>query len=102
MTDDLNISPMERLRALLAGVFLLSIVAAIAGLLPWWTVLAVLALAGFANSKLVALFYRRKGALFALSGLLYHQLYYLYSSAAFVYSWLLWKFTGSSPAPGKG
>jgi glycosyltransferase involved in cell wall biosynthesis len=102
MTDDLNISPKERLRALLAGVFALGIVAAVAGLVPWWTAVLLLALTGIANSKLVALFFRRKGLLFALSGLLFHQLYYLYSSAAFVYSWLLWKLSGNSPAPGKG
>jgi hypothetical protein len=62
------------------------ILAAVAGLLPWWTVLAVTAVVVWANRSLLALFYRRKGLLFAVMGLAFHQLYYLYSSAAFVYS----------------
>ena len=32
--------------------------------------------------------YRRKGLLFAIGGFAFHQLYYLYSSLAFVYSWI--------------
>ena len=103
MTDDLNVSPMERLRAGLAGVFALVILAALAGLMPWWCVPLVFGVIALANRKLVALFWHRKGLLFALAGLLFHQLYYLYSSAAFVYSWLEWKLIRrSSPLPGKG
>ncbi|MBT8116294.1 MAG: glycosyltransferase [Gammaproteobacteria bacterium] len=103
MTDDLNVSPMERLRAVLAGVFALVILAALAGLLSWWCVPLVFGVIALANRKLVALFWHRKGLLFALAGLLFHQLYYLYSSAAFVYSWLEWKLIRrSTPLPGKG
>jgi glycosyltransferase involved in cell wall biosynthesis len=103
MTDDLNVSTMERLRAGLAGTFLLIILATLAGLLPWWCVPLSLGATALANSKLVALFWRRKGLLFALAGLLFHQLYYLYSSAAFVYSWLEWKLLRrSTPLTGKG
>jgi glycosyltransferase involved in cell wall biosynthesis len=103
MTDDLNVSPMERLRAGLAGVFALVILAVLAGLLPWWCVPLLLGATALANRKLVTLFWRRKGSLFALAGLLFHQLYYLYSSAAFVYSWLEWKLVRrGSPLPGKG
>ena len=36
---------------------------------------------------MLRLFYRRK-VLFALGGLLFHQVYYLYSSAAFAWCWL--------------
>jgi glycosyltransferase involved in cell wall biosynthesis len=88
IVDDLNVSSSERLRAVLAGVLLLVFVAGLAGLLPWWSFLPVLAVAVYANKSLVSLFYRRKGLLFAAMGLLFHQLYYLYSSFAFVYSWL--------------
>lgn len=94
--DDLNTSPTERLRAVLAALFALCVFAALLGLLPWWApVLAVLA-TGFANGGLVGLFLRRKGPLFALMGLLFHQLYYLYSSFAFVFSWAEWKLSGAS------
>jgi len=103
MTDDLNISPMERMRAVLAGIFVLVMLAVPVGLLPWWSAPLILVIVALANHRLVALFYRRKGPLFALAGLLFHQLYYLYSSAAFVYSWLEWKVTGGTGAvPGKG
>lgn len=86
IVDDLNVSSMERLRAGLAGLLFLTMVTALAGFIPWWTVLMMLVLAGWANHSLVALFYRRKGLLFAAMGLAFHQLYYLYSSAAFVYT----------------
>ena len=102
MTDDLNVSPMERLRAVLAGVFVLVLVAAVFGLLPWWSSLVMLVVVAVASHKLFGLFLRRRGVLFALGGLLFHQLYYLYSSAAFVYSWLEWKISGNRPAADKG
>lgn len=86
VVDDLNVSSMERVRALLAGLFVLVIVAVVAGIAPWWTLPVMVALVAWANRSLLALFYRRKGLLFAAMGLAFHQLYYLYSSAAFVYS----------------
>jgi glycosyltransferase involved in cell wall biosynthesis len=96
IVDDLNVSTGERLRALLAGVLLLVFLAGLVGLLPWWSFLPVLAIAAYANRSLVTLFYRRKGLLFAIMGLLYHQLYYLYSSFAFVYSWLEYRVKGTA------
>lgn len=91
MTDDLNVSPMEQLRAALAGGLVLVVFAVLSGLLPWWSLLLLLAAVAIANRRLLMLFLRRKGVLFACAGLLFHQLYYLYSSAAFVYTWLEWK-----------
>ena len=41
-----------------------------------------------ANFGLVRIFNKRKGLLFALGGLLMHQLYYLYSSASFVWAFI--------------
>lgn len=95
IVDDLNVSSGERLRAALAGLLLLVLFAVVIGLLPWWVLLLVLAAAVFANWSLLSLFYRRKGLLFAISGLLFHQLYYLYSSFAFVYSWLEYRVRGT-------
>jgi GT2 family glycosyltransferase len=88
MVDDLNVSAGERMRAALAGVFLLALIAVTAGWLHWWTALAMAAWVSVANRNLAALFYRRKGVLFAVGGLIFHQLYYLYSSVAFAYCWL--------------
>ncbi len=88
MVDDLNVSSQERLRAALAGVLVLVALAVILGWLPWWTLAVAVGVVFYANRELFKLFYRRKGLGFALAGLAFHQLYYLYSSAAFVYSWL--------------
>lgn len=91
LIDDLNTGPAERLRALLAGVFALALVAAVFGMVGWWMPIVLLAAAGFANRGLFSLFLNRKGLVFALMGLLFHQLYYLYSGFAFVFSWAEWK-----------
>jgi hypothetical protein len=40
---------------------------------------------------LFALFLRRNGFLFAVGGLLFHQLYYLYSTAAYCWGWAVTK-----------
>ncbi len=86
--DDLNVSRMERLRAGLAGVFLLTLLAVFTGWLPWWTIIILAGGLALSNRSLFSLFYRTKGLLFAIKSLGFHQLYYLYSSFAFVYSWL--------------
>jgi len=85
MEDDLNVSNQERLRAALAGVFFLCIAATIAGLLPWWSNALMAVVVVLVNRKLFSLFLKRKGIMFALMGIGFHQIYYLYSSAAFVY-----------------
>lgn len=94
ITNDLNVSTSERLKAILAGLLALSIVPAAAGFVSWWLPVGLLLAAGLSNYKVVRLFYRRRGPIFALGGLLMHQLYYLYSSAAFV--WALIRFRLSS------
>lgn len=86
--DDLNITWEERLRAGLAGLTGIALAGAAAGQLAWWpAAAAALAVAGV-NRQLFAFFRRRKGSGFALRAVLFHQLYYLYSSAAFVCSWI--------------
>jgi glycosyltransferase involved in cell wall biosynthesis len=94
MASDLNVSPAERMRAVLAGLLFLSLVAALVGMLPWWSPLPVFAATLLVNRELAMLFLRRKGPVFAFLGMLFHQFYYLYSSAAFVYAWLEWKISG--------
>jgi GT2 family glycosyltransferase len=88
LVDDLNVSRPERMRALMAGLFVTALVALAAGWIPWWVgVLAALSV-GWANRDLLALFHRRRGAWFALGGVAFHQLYYLYSGFSFAYAWL--------------
>ena len=92
MTDDLNVGIAERVRAVLAGVGLLSIVAGLAGLIPWLTVALLIVAVALANNQFLKFFYRRRGPVFALRAFLFHQFYYLYSSAAFAFAFLehLW------------
>jgi GT2 family glycosyltransferase len=93
LVDDLNVGTGERFRAVAAGLFLASVVASVHPAVPAWIPLAMLVVVALANSHLLRLFYRRKGPLFALGGLLFHQVYYLYSSAAFAWCWLECRFT---------
>lgn len=88
LTNDLNVSWLERSRAGLAGLLALSIGAAPLGLVPLWTPLALAGAAAAANAELVAMFTRKRGPLFALGAILFHQVYYLYSTAAFAWCWI--------------
>jgi glycosyltransferase involved in cell wall biosynthesis len=83
----LNVSVPERLRALIALCLAASLALAAAALVPLWLPFAILIGAVAANRKLVALFYRRRRLLFAVGGILFHQLYYVYGSAAFAWCW---------------
>lgn len=98
LVNDLNVGTSERLRAVLAGIFVLCLLAALLPGVPGWIALAGLGTVALANAKLLRLFYRRKGLLFALAGLLFHQLYYLYSSAAFAWCWLEHQFKKTAKA----
>lgn len=83
MTDDLNVGRGERVRALLVLFSLVAIVAALAGWLPAWAAIAMVAATVFANRALIGFFSARGGIWFALRAFLFHQFYYLYSSASF-------------------
>ncbi|MNX01481.1 Cellulose synthase 1 [compost metagenome] len=101
LLDDLNVGTFERLRAVLAGAFVVILGAVLGGVIsPWWlapTLLTILT----ANWHLFRLFYRRRGLVFAIGGLLFHQLYYLYSAAAFVFCWLEAKLFGRRRQPSR-
>ncbi len=81
---DLNVGPGERLKAVLALALATSGVAAVAGLCPVWVPLVLLAGSVVAHRRLLALFRRSGGWWLASRGLLFHQLYYLYSSAVYI------------------
>ena len=88
MTDDLNVGIAERLRAVLAGAGALSFIVWLVGLVPGWLVTVAFAVVALANVRFLTFFYRRRGPLFSLRAFLFHQLYYLYSSAAFAFAFL--------------
>lgn len=82
---DMNVSKGEQARALLAGVLLLSIAAAALFLTPWWLPLVVFEVAFLSNRKLYQVFRSGGGLRFALAALAFHQVYYLYGAAVFVF-----------------
>lgn len=103
MTDpgaelDLNAGAAEQGKAILAGLFVLSVPLALLG--GGWPLAGVglFAAAIAVNRGLFQLFRRRRGWLFAVGALAFHQLYYLYSGVAFVGCWLEHRL-GLAPRP---
>jgi len=88
IVNDLNVGVAERLRALLAGLLLLILILVATNILPWWLLLMMLIIVTTANTGLFKTFLNRKGIFFAIGGILFHQVYYIYSSAAFAWCWL--------------
>lgn len=82
---DLNVRRDEAVRAALALGILASALLAVFGRIPAWTPLGLLLMAGVVNFPLLRLFHRRNGPLFALGGLLFHQVYYIYGGLAFAW-----------------
>ena len=85
MVNDLNVGVMERLRAGVAGFVFISLIGTLFGLLPSITPIIMLIIAYLINKNLFKLLLKRKGPVFMIAGLLFHQIYYIYSSGAFVY-----------------
>lgn len=88
--DDLNVTPIERARAVLAWLVagsaplgLLPVVGPLLAPIP----LGLLGLAMLANARLLLLFLRREGLLFAFGGSLFLQVYYLYATGAWLVAW---------------
>lgn len=96
MTNDLNVGTGERIKAVIAGLFFLTLLGAVLGFWSGAVFLLVLLVALAANWEITSMFYRRKGLLFAIGGFLYHQLYYVYSAGAFAYA-VIEKMLGRSP-----
>ena len=83
---DLNVQTSERLKAVLALSLLLSGIAVTAGVGPIWLPVVLVVTAAVANRGLMAVFARASGWWLAMRGILFHQLYYLYSGAVYVIS----------------
>lgn len=84
---DLNVGVAEQVRALIACGLVAALGAAVVGLASWWLPAALAAVAFAANLDLFALLARRGGVGLGLFGILFHQLYYLYSTAAYAWCW---------------
>jgi GT2 family glycosyltransferase len=85
--NDLNVGMAEQARAVIAVVFLLSILAMLAGFISPAIFLLPFLLMLVANREIGHFFYRNGGALFASGALFFHQVYYLYSASSF--AWVL-------------
>lgn len=88
LPDALNVGVRERVNAALAAGLILAAALAVARVVPPWLPLPFLAAVAIANARLFALFRRARGARFAVGGVAFHQLYYLYSSAVYAWCWL--------------
>lgn len=88
LLDDLNVGRGERMRAVVAGLVAGCMAFAWHPNMPWYAIVLALLVAFALNTKLFVLFQRRRGIAFAFAGILFHQLYYLYSGATFAYCWL--------------
>ena len=85
---ELNVTGNEQAKAALALTLGAALLGALVGWLPVWP-LALLALAaGWVNRGLFEVFRRRRGVPFAVGAIAFHQLYYVYSSAAYIWCWL--------------
>lgn len=89
LSDDLNVGKGERVRALIALGLLTSFVALLAFPGLWPVTLGFAAAAILGNLKLARFFYGNGGLTFAAGSMLYHQLYYVYSTC--VYVWCLFE-----------
>lgn len=95
VSNDLNVSTAERARAAVAGLWFLSM-ATLSLFLPF-SFLAFLTLSGIVaafNAPLFMFFLEERGPWFALRAVLYHQFYYLYSSATFAICAVKFRFGG--------
>lgn len=88
---DLNVRTGERLKAGLALALLLSASAAVVGVGPMWLPVMLFVAATVVNRKLTVVFARAGGWWFAMRGMLFHQLYYLYSGGLYVVSALRYR-----------
>jgi len=88
LIDDLNVGRRERVRAAIACLFWLALAGAAIGTLPWLAATILLLIVFSINRDLWAFFRTRKGVPFAVAGVVFHQFYYLYSSAVYAWCWV--------------
>lgn len=84
-STELNMAAHERVCAGVAWAFVGCLGLWALGAVPFAVAAGCLLLAGWLNRRLLGVFARRGGWLFAAAGLLQHQLYYLYATLTFAY-----------------
>ncbi|MCZ7597512.1 MAG: hypothetical protein M5U09_06910 [Gammaproteobacteria bacterium] len=84
----LNIGHGERVRAVIAGVLVASVVMAPLPAVTWHAPAFMVAAAAAANWPIARFFARRRGPAFAFRATIMQQAYYLYSGATFIACWL--------------
>ena len=94
----LNISREERLRAFLVVCCMFTIALAAAGRAQLWLPALILSGVGIANGRLFDFFRRRRGAMFAFGAVAFHQIYYLYSTGAFAWCWMEYRWSAARHA----
>ncbi len=90
VANDLNTSHGEKAKAAIAGLFLLTLLALPFAPGLWPAALGLAALALAANWAFARFMHENGGLGFALAALFYHQVYYVYSAAAF--AWCLFEY----------
>lgn len=90
LTNELNAGTGERVRAVIAGLFWLSLTLAVAGLVPLAWPVVIFAGALLSNWPLASFFNAHGGLSFALAAMMYHQFYYIYSAGS--YAWCLFEY----------
>jgi len=103
LPNNLNVGIAEQVRAVFAGILLLVVLATGIGLVPLWAIAPAVIVVALANQQIAKFFLRQRGFLFACRALLFHQVYYLYSSGAFawvVFEQLVEKLTGGRISAG--
>jgi glycosyltransferase involved in cell wall biosynthesis len=90
VANDLNTSRTERVKAVVAGLFLLSLLALPFAPGLWPATLAFLLMALGLNRAFAKFLVQNGGVGFAAASLLYHQVYYVYSAGAF--AWCLFEY----------
>lgn len=90
LIDDLNTSMIERVRAGIAGMLILSVLAIpfVSG--AWMVALILIGVALALNARFFMFLWSNGGLPFALFSMAFHQLYYVYSATAFV--WCLFEY----------
>jgi glycosyltransferase involved in cell wall biosynthesis len=100
LPKDLNTGAAEQAKAVLAGLFVLSLPAAAIGLVPLVVPGLLYGIAIAVNLPLFRCFRRARGTVFALLALAFHQVHYVYSAAVFVYTWVESRLGAGSAALG--
>jgi glycosyltransferase involved in cell wall biosynthesis len=86
VTNELNTGNAEKLKAVVAGLLVLSILALPFTLSLWWVTALLAGLAILLNLDLARFLTRHGGLGFAAKCMAYHQFYYIYSAATFAFA----------------